>query len=91
MDVGESPVDESQAMCTATLAIGTMSLCMEPAATMERPDGKIIVVTRLLEGGNKGGGTYIPLCERHVKMWDKNPGSFEVAIPPTKPLKNQTI
>ena len=76
LDVGESPPGETDEYCSATLAPGTMSLCQSRA-----------VAKRLLHGGNRGTGLNIPLCEYHLNLWETQPGSFEVAIPPTEVLK----
>ena len=88
MDVGESPIGESDVFCCAVLVPGTISMCMTPAATELLPDGKVRVKTKLLEGGNKGMGVNVPLCDRHYQMWEKDPSSFEVMIPPSDKLKN---
>lgn len=76
LDVGESPAGETDEYCSATLAPGTMSLCQNRA-----------VAKRLLHGGNRGAGLNIPLCEYHLNLWETQPGSFEIAIPPTEVLK----
>jgi len=69
MDVGESPVNETNEFCAALLVRGTMALCPKPKTT-----------TRLMEGGNRGTGFSVPLCEEHGLMFDTAPDSFEVAI-----------
>lgn len=75
MDVGESPINESEEFCGALRFPGTMSLCEEPS-----------IGSRLLEGGNRGTGFNVPLCEKHMKMWDKDPSSLDISIPPS-PVK----
>lgn len=91
MDVGESPINESEEYCGAIRIPGTALLCEEPVMMVEGlitgPDGKqvpgMVRVTRMIEGGNKGVGFAVPLCEKHNRMWAKDPSSIEIAIPPS--------
>jgi hypothetical protein len=85
MDVGESPINESLDMCSALRFPGTMALCENPVALIEK-DGKMVPVMRAIDGGNKGVGFNVPLCSMHAARWDEDPSSIEVAIPPS-PVK----
>lgn len=69
MDVGESPVGQTNEFCAALLVPGTMALCPRPKTT-----------NRVLEGGNRGVGFSIPLCDECALKFDKDPSSIEVAI-----------
>ena len=69
MDVGESPIGETKEYCAALEVPGTMALCQRKKTAM-----------RQIEGGNKGTGFAVPLCEVHSQMFDTDPASIEVAI-----------
>lgn len=69
MDVGESPIGETKEYCAALEVPGTMALCQRKKTTM-----------RQIEGGNRGVGFSVPICDHHAAMFDTDPASIEVSI-----------
>ena len=93
LQIRHHPFGESDILCCAVQP-GTILICTEPAEMEPTPNGKSVQIkSRLIDGGNKLGGTFIPLCKRHGDLFDRCKAEnrtfpFEYSIPPSPILKN---